>query len=40
MNFKIHNDYDKKKKKTATTTKYTEKNETEIRTNNINSYTY
>jgi hypothetical protein len=29
-----------KKKKTATTTKYTEKNETEIRTNNINSYTY
>jgi hypothetical protein len=39
MNFKIHNDYDKKKK-TATTTKYTEKNETEIRTNNINSYTY
>jgi len=38
MNFKIHNDYDKKK--TATITKYTEKNETEIRTNNINSYTY
>ena len=28
------------KKKTATTTKYTEKNETEIRKNNIISYTY